>query len=247
MQGTHLKPRALGLSWYLNRYSERGQDAQYSYGYRRYSLLGALTSAGVLVVGSVAVLAEAVPRLLAPEPANAPGMALIAVVGIAVNGVAALRVRGGQSLNVRMVAWHLLEDVLGWAVILIVSIVLFFTDWYILDPLLSIVVTVYVLVNVLRNLRKTIALFLQATPDAYDVAALDAQIAELPGANRTHHTHVWSLDGDHHVLSTHVVVEDALTRAESVALKADIRTLAHVRACEHITIEIEFGDDDCSI
>ena len=126
-------------------------DSRYSYGYRRFSLLGALISTIVLIIGSLVILSQAIPRLLDPEPTDARGMAIVAVVGILVNGIAVLRLRGGKSLNARVVAWHLLEDVLGWVAVLIVSIVLLFTNAYILDPILAIVVTLYVLINVVRK------------------------------------------------------------------------------------------------
>ena len=119
---------SLGLAWFFDRRSKRSSDHKYSFGYRRFSLLGALVNSLVLILGSLFILSKAIPRLLNPETSNAAGMALFAVVGIAVNGAAVLRLKGGKSLNERVVAWHLLEDVLGWAAVLAVSIVLLFKD-----------------------------------------------------------------------------------------------------------------------
>ncbi len=87
---------SLGLAWYLDKYAEKGRDYRYSYGYRRFSLLGALATTLVITAGSLFVLAEAVPRLMKPEHSNAEGMALFAVAGIIVNGLAVLRVKGGK-------------------------------------------------------------------------------------------------------------------------------------------------------
>jgi len=238
---------SLGIAWYLSRYSERERDVHFSYGYRRFSLLGALVTTLILVVGSLYVLYEAVPRLRNPVMPDAQGMALFAVIGIAVNGYAALRLRGGRSLNAQAVGWHLIEDVLGWIAVLIVSIVLLFVDVPILDPLLSIAITLYVLFNVLRNLNNTIRLFLQGVPKDVDIEAIKAQLQAIPGVRSTHHTHVWSLDGEHHVLSTHLVVDGAATREDVYRVKGAAIRLFDEDAYEHVTIEIEYEDEGCRL
>ena len=153
---------ALGAAWFLEGYAKKGGDRQFSYGYRRFSLLGAWTNTTVLVVGSIIVLTESIPRLFAPEPPNAAGMLLFAVIGIAANGAAAWRLRGRESLNTKVAAWHLMEDLLGWVAVLVVSLTLLFVELPILDPALAIAITGYILFNVLRNLRRTLMLFLQA-------------------------------------------------------------------------------------
>ena len=156
---------SLGLAWILERYSKKKRDHKYSYGYKRFSLLGAFVNIVILLGGSLFILSQAVPRLLHPQSAHAPGMVIFALIGICVNGFAMLKLRHSHSMNARIVALHMLEDMLGWAAVLIVSIVLLFTDSFILDPLLSIIITSIILINVVRNLKKTAALFLQASPD----------------------------------------------------------------------------------
>jgi cobalt-zinc-cadmium efflux system protein len=238
---------SLGLAWYLGRYSERAKDEKYSYGYRRFSLLGALINTVVLIAGSLFVLMEAVPRLLEPEHSNAQGMAVFAVVGIVVNGIAAYRLKGGATLNEQVVAWHLLEDVLGWIAVLIVAITLLFADIHILDPILSILITLYVLYNVLRKIKRTLALFLQAVPEGIDVAAINRRIRGIEQVQFTHHTHVWSLDGEHHVLTTHVGVDECASREDVAAVKGEIRRLGEELGFSHVTIEIEYGDEGCKM
>jgi len=236
---------SIGLSWYLERGSQRVGDRQFSYGYRRLSLLGALINALVLILGSALILARAVPRLARPEPSSASGMLALAVLGVAVNGAAALRMRGGRSLNARMISWHLLEDVLGWVAVLLVSLALLFTRAYILDPLLSILITGYVLVNVVRNLRRTLAIFLQATPEDLDVHAVEEKLGRIPSVLSTHHTHAWSLDGEHHVLTTHLVVASGATKEEVRQVKRAALAVMDQLDLEHTTIEIEYDDEDC--
>ncbi|MCJ7568808.1 MAG: cation diffusion facilitator family transporter [Anaerolineales bacterium] len=238
---------SLGLAWKLDRVAQRSRDQQFSYGYRRFSLLGAIISTVVLILGSMIILIEAIPRLFTPESANAQGMILFALLGVVVNGIAALRLRGEKSLNARAIAWHLIEDVLGWVAVLVVSIVLLFTDFYILDPLLSIFITIYILYNVLKNLKQTLAVFLQAVPENVDVASIDERLNEIEHVCSTHHTHVWSLDGEHHVLTSHIVVDEDVSKEQVVCIRKDILELVRELAFAHSTIEIEFGDDDCGV
>lgn len=236
---------SLGMSWYLERLSKKGVDKRFSYGYRRFSLLAALINTVILLVGGILIISRAIPRLIHPEHSNAQGMLVFAILGILVNGIAVLRLRGGQSLNAQMVAWHLLEDVLGWAAVLVVSLVLLFTDIHILDPLLSILITAYVMWNVLRNLRKTTSIFLQAVPENYDIGAIEVRLLEMENVMSVHHTHLWSLDGQHHVLTAHIVVDPCTTREQVLKLKQDINTLTGGLELEHTTLEIEYDDEDC--
>ena len=236
---------SLGLAWYLDRYSRRERDHRFSYGYRRFSLLGAVTTTAALVVGSAFVLAEAIPRLLEPEPTNALGMVGFAVLGVAVNGVAALRLRDRKSLNARVVSWHLMEDVLGWGAVLVVAITLLFVDLPVLDPALSIVITVFILYNVVRNLRDTTVLFLQGVPDDVDLEAIERRLAALDHVQSTHHTQVWSMDGAHHVLTTHLVVDAETSKDEVLSLREQVRGLCEDHDLAHTTVEIEWGDESC--
>jgi cobalt-zinc-cadmium efflux system protein len=238
---------SLGLAWFLGHYARRERDRRFSYGYRRFSLLGALVNTLVLLAGSIFVLSQAIPRLMNPQHSNAQGMLVFALVGILVNGVAVLRLRGSQSMNARVVAWHLLEDVLGWIAVLIVAIVLLFADIHILDPLLSILITLYVLYNVLQNMRETLSLFLQGIPQNLDIGEIENKIANIDHVTSTHHTHIWSLDGEHHVLTTHVVVSDTLSREQVRNVKQQVKHVLETYKLSHLTVEIEYGDSDCGM
>ena len=238
---------ALGLAWYLNNLSYKERDSRYSYGYKRFSLLGALVSTLILITGSVFILTKSIPRIFNPEPTNATGMLIFAILGVGVNGLAALRLRRDHSLNARMVAFHLIEDILGWAAVLIVSLVLLFRPFYILDAILSITITVFILFNVIRNLKKILSLFLQAIPDQIDVEEIERHFTRIPKVLSCHHTHCWSLDGEHHVLTTHVVLDVDTTRDEVFKIKKQIQTLAKSLDFTHITVETEFAESDCTM
>jgi cobalt-zinc-cadmium efflux system protein len=198
---------SLGLAWYLDRFSKKGMDQKFSYGYRRFSLLGALINAIILIIGSLFILVKAIPRLIDPEPSNAQGMILFSIVGILANGLAFIRLKDAKTLNAKVIAWHLIEDVLGWVAVLVVSIALLFSDIQILDPILSILITLYVSYNVIANLKKTLAFFMQAVPESINISDIDRRLQIIEKVRSTHYTHIWSLDGEHNVLTTHVVVD----------------------------------------
>lgn len=236
---------SLGLAWYLDKYAEKGRDMRYSYGYRRFALLGALANILVIATGSIFILAEAVPRLLKPEYPRVEGMVLLAVVGITVNGLAVLRIKGGRTLNVQVVTWHLLGDLLGWSAVLTVSIVLAFKELPILDPILSILITVYVLSNVLRNLKKTMQLFLQAVPGTVDIREIEKKLLSIDKVTSVHHTHVWSLDGERNVFTTHLVVEASATKEDVLRIRNRVRLLFENTDFEHTTVEIGYENEYC--
>lgn len=238
---------SLGMAWYLERHSQKASDARYTYGYRRFSLLSALINTIMLVVGALYILSQAIPRLFNPAQTDAGGMVVLALVGILVNGIAALRLRHSGSMNAQMIAWHLLEDVLGWVAVLVVSIGLLVSDLYILDPILSILISLYVLYNVTRALRKTLALFLQATPEAIALPDVEHALLAVPGVQSVHHTHVWSLDGENHVLTTHLVVDSRSGKYDLIEIKRAVNKILAGLPLSHTTIELEFEDEDCSM
>ncbi|MFZ1730306.1 MAG: cation diffusion facilitator family transporter [Bacteroidota bacterium] len=236
----------LGLSWILERYSRRDPSTRFPYGYRRFSLLGALLNALVLIGGSVYIIFAAIPRLANPAEPNAQGMMWFAIVGVLLNGLAVLRLRRGTSMNARVVAWHMIEDVLGWIAVLIVSIVMQF--WYvpILDPILSLLIASYILYyNVAVNINKTIQLFLQAVPDNIDADRMEKELCSIDDVISVHHLHVWSLDGAYHVVSAHIVVASGVSREQMLMIKQNAKSVLLGNDIEHITLEIEFEDEDC--
>lgn len=235
---------SLGVSWYLEKYSKKGPDGKYSFGYARFSLLGALINSIVLIIGSVLILARAIPRIIEPEVVNSTGMLVLAILGILMNGIAVLRLRKGTSLNERAVSWHLMEDVLGWVAVLIVSIVLMFVNVPIIDPILSVLITIYVLFNVVKNLKEILRVFLQGVPKDISITEIENEITERTGIN-AHHTHIWSLEGNKNMLSTHIAVADDIDRERIIEIKREIKELMLQKGIEHVTIETEFESENC--
>lgn len=238
---------SLGLAWHFDRVSRRGRTSQNTYGYRRYSLLGALITALVLLAGITFVLVSAVSRLFSPEAVNAPGMMVLAVIGVAFNGMAVLKVRRGSSLTEQVVSWHLLEDTLGWIAVLIGAAIMTVWDIPVIDPILSIGISLFVLWNVVRNLGKVFNVFIQKVPQAFDVEAFEQSVLAHPKILSMHHTHSWTVDGEIHVLTTHLVMSSKASRDEMVAAKAHVRQLLDPSAFAHLTVEVELDGELCLI
>lgn len=238
---------SLGMAWYLQGLSTKGRDKYFSYGYGRFSLLGALINVFVLLIGSVLILWKTIPRLIAPEAVDTKGMMILAVIGVIFNGLAAYRMRGGNSLNERVVALHLMEDVLGWVAVLIGAVIMHFFDLPIIDPILSLLITAYILYNVFGNLKKAMSTFLQDIPDDVSMDEVSKVLSSHTEVDSAHDLHIWSLDGEHHVLTAHLVLKEGLTAEAQSLLKQNIRKELGSFHIHHATLELEYGDEDCGM
>ncbi len=238
---------SLGLSWYLDHKSKQGANRSFTFGYTRFSLLGALINSLVLIAGSIFVINEAVARIITPEHTDAQGMLIFAIIGVSVNGYAAWKVSHGKTLNEKVISWHLLEDVLGWAAVLIVSIVLMFKDIHYLDPALSILITAYVLWNVIKRLKETLYVFLQGSPDDISIEELEAKFLERDFVDETKHLHLWSLDGERHVFTAHLILKGVSEYSEIVNAKKEIREILKPYHFSHSTIEVELNKETSSL
>ncbi len=169
----------------------------------------------------------------------------LAILGVVVNGYAVFKLKAGETLNEKVLTWHLLEDVLGWVAVLIVSVVLFFVELPILDPLLSIGFTLFILFNVFRNLKSTLVLFLQAAPEKETQERIKQSLMEFPEVNGIHHMHFWSLDGESHVLTAHLELSDNFEVENLIRLKQEVATKLASYHLSHTTIEFEFLNESC--
>ena len=236
---------SLGLAWYFQKFSTKKKDNKFSFGYKRFSLLGAVINSLVLFAGSIFVLNETIPRLFSPQHPKTKGMFILALLGIGVNGIAALKLKKGNSLNEKMVSLHFLEDVLGWTAVLVGSVVMTVVDFPRLDPILSVSITIYILFNVFKNLKTNFRIFLQGVPYRTDMAEIEKKILELPGVNSIHDIHVWTLDGQYNILTLHLVLEEIYNEQKIKNLKGQIKHLLKDLKIDHMTIEIDSKDDEC--
>ena len=231
---------SIGVSWFLEKRSRRQPDAAYTYGYARYSVLGSAITTLTLLIGAAIVIYNAIHRIITPVPVNYNGMILFAVVGVCVNLGAALITRNGKSLNQKAVNLHMLEDVLGWVVVLIGAVVMRFTEFVILDPILSIGVAVFIGVNAIRNLKEVMELFLEKVPHGIHVQEIKDGLLEMPGVLDVHHIHLWSMDGQSHYATMHIVTDGDPHRIKELA-----REMLHAHGIVHVTLELETFREHC--
>lgn len=231
----------IGISWYLERKSKKHPDHRYTYGYSRYSVLGGMLTSLILLLGSFVVIYNAVNRLLHPTPIHYDGMILLALIGAGMNLAAALLTHGGKSLNQKAINLHMLEDVLGWIVVLIGALVMRFTDLVFLDPLLSIGVALFILVGAFKTLKEALDLFLEKIPHGVSVEQVRSLLCGMEQIKDVHHIHLWSLDGQQVYATMHIV-----TDAEPHAIKELIRDTLYHHGVHHATLELEAEGEPCT-
>lgn len=233
---------SIGISLILERISKKKPDYKYTYGYTRYSVLGALITTIVLTVGSILVILGSINRILNPKIINYNGMILFAVFGVIINFLAAYFTRSGESVNQKAVNLHMLEDVLGWLVVLIGSILMKFTDISLLDSFMSIGIALFILISAFRNLKNILDLFLEKVPKDIRVEEVKKHLLEIKDVLDVHHIHIWSMDGVSNYSTMHIVTESKNVKD----LKNKIREEMKEHGISHTTIEIETKDDNCN-
>ncbi len=231
---------SIGFSYFLEKKSKKQPDERYTYGYARYSVLGGVITTFILLFGSAAVIVNAVGKILNPTEINYDGMIIFGIIGVIVNFSAAYFTHGGESVNQRAVNLHMLEDVLGWVVVLIGAVVMRFTDWYLLDPIMSIGVAIFILVNAIKNLKTVLDIFLEKTPNNISVDEIKNHICEIDGVQDAHHIHLRSLDGQSIYATMHIV-----TDGDPHTIKELVRKELNEHGITHSTLELEIPDEHC--
>ena len=232
---------SIGISLILEKISKKKPDEKYTYGYARYSVLGALITTIVLTVGSIFVILGGINRILNPVTINYNGMIIFAIFGVVINFLAAYFTREGDSINQKAVNLHMLEDVLGWVVVLIGSILMKFTNISLVDSIISIGIAIFILINAFKNLKDILDLFLEKTPKDISVEEIKKHLLEMKEILDVHHIHIWSMDGVTNYSTMHIVTEENNAKE----LKKKIRKEMNELGISHTTIEIENKNDDC--
>ena len=232
---------SIGLSYFLEKKSKKKPDYKYTYGYIRYSVLGALLTTTFLLVGSIIVIISAVGRLIHPVEIKYNGMIIISVIGIIVNFIAAMQTREGDSLNQKSVNLHMLEDVLGWVIVFIGSILMKFTDITYIDSIMSIIIAIYILIHAIKNLKSVLDLFLVKTPKNINIDELKKELLKVKNVSDIHHIHIWSMDGVNNYATIHAVVNTL----DFEKVKKDLKEELEEHGIVHSTIEIEAKDSKC--
>lgn len=233
---------SLALALYLQKKSVQGPSSSLTYGYKRYSVLSSLVSGLIIVVGSLFVIIESIPRLMHPEGVpHAPSMIGLAVLGLCVNGFAAFGLSRGHSHNEKILSWHLIEDFLGWLAVLIGALIIYFYQIPWIDPALAIAIAVFVQWNVIKNLKDPLRIILQTVPCTTDLSSIRQEIEKVPGVEHIVTLHAWSLDGIQHVLTTHLHIGEQVKVHE---LKNRVREIVRARGYRFVTIEVGHHHDE---
>ncbi len=231
---------SIGISFFLEKKSKRRPDDKHTYGYARYSALGSVITTVILIIGSVAVVYNAILKIINPTTINYDGMIIFAVIGAVVNFVAAYFTHGKGSLGQRAVNLHMLEDVLGWIIVLIGAIVMKFTGFALLDPILSIGVAIFIFINAISTLKEAFDIFLEKTPKDINPKEIKEHLLGIDGVIDVHHLHFWSMDGENAFATLHVV-----TNENTVEIKKAIKEELREHGIVHSTIEFELENEVC--
>ncbi len=232
---------SIGISYILEKISKKKPNNKYSFGYIRYSVLGSLITTIILITGSIIVIINAIKRIINPVDVNYVGMLFFAIFGFIINLLAVLITRNGKSLNQKTINLHMFEDCLGWLLILIGSILMNFTNINIIDPILSIFVSGFILINALSNLKTILEIFLIKVPASINIDDIKNKLLDEKEVIDVHHVHVWTIDGYNNFAILHVV----LNKINNVN-KNKVRKIVEDFGIKHITIEFEDKNDECS-
>lgn len=232
---------SIGISYFLEKKSKRKPDSKYTYGYSRYSILGAFITNSILIAGSILVIYNAIERIINPVEVKYHGMLGLAFAGMTINFCAAYFTKDGHSLNQKAVNLHMLEDVLGWFVVLVGAIIMNFTKIDIIDPILSILVALFVMVHAIKSFKEILDLFLVKIPSNIDINELKEHLEQINGVVGIHHIHIWSLDGVNNCATMHVITETS----DYDNIKKMIKEEMSEHGISHTTLEIENKDSDC--
>lgn len=232
---------SVGLAYILERKSKKGADKRHSYGYLRYSVLGSVITTSILIIGSILVIIGAIRRIIHPEPVDYSGMIILAIIGVVLNSIAAFVTHDKGSLNQKAINLHMLEDVLGWIIVLVGAIIMNFTDIGIIDPIMSVGVALFILFNALKDLHQVLNIFLEKTPEGIDLHKIKHELLKIKEVSDVHHIHVRSIDGYNNYATLHVVVSKY-----SHELKEQIKHKLKHLGINHSTIELELKGERCN-
>lgn len=236
---------AIGLAFFFEKFSQKKPDKKYTYGYKRYSLLSAIITSLILVIGSVAIIFGSIQRFKNPEEIKSLPMLIIAVFGVLINGIAALKTSHGSGANEKAINLHMLEDVFGWIAVLIGSIFIHLFQWYFIDTLLSLVISAFLLFHSAKNILYTVSILLEKTPYDFNFEDYEAEISKLPGVENVHHIHVWSLDDETILATIHITLsKDFFPEKYSEVQKSVIEASKNL-GINHITLQIDIENSCC--
>ena len=238
---------SIGVSYLLEKKSNKDPNEKYTYGYLRYSLFGALITSIILLTGSIIVIYNAIPRIIHPEEIDHDAMILFAILGVIINGYAAYRTSHASKHNEKAINLHMLEDVFGWIAVLIGSIIIKLFNLTIIDPILSILITIYILFHVYKYIKEVFEIFMEKVPEDIEIDDIKKHIEnEFKSINNIHHIHIWTLDGVNNYMTAHIELSTNLSSKNIIELKRDIKNELKEHNINHVTLEFDYPDEKCT-
>jgi cobalt-zinc-cadmium efflux system protein len=239
----------LALSLLAFRLLRVKPNSQYTYGYRKTSILVALFNAVVLLFSIGGIAFEAIHKTFDP-PETLPGItiAVVAAVGILINGVTALfffRERK-KDINIRSAYLHLLSDALVSAGIVVGGVCMYYTGWFWMDNVLSLIIAGVILFSTWGLLRESLRLSLDGVPEEIRLEAIRKKVLAIPGVAGIHHIHVWAISSTENAMTAHLVLRDGTSRSEEQSIKSTLRHALEHEHIQHVTLETECEQGQCT-
>ncbi len=238
---------SIGVSYILEKKSSKNPDSKHTYGYLRYSLLGALITSIILLLGSIFAIYNSIQRIIIPQAVDYNAMIIYAIFGVIINGYAAYKTSHAEKHNEKAISLHMLEDVLGWIVVLIGSICIKIFKVFTIDPILSILIAIYILYHVYKYIKEVFDIFMESVPENIVIKDIKKDIEKYyQNIENIHHIHVWSMDGTTNVMTCHILLNTDLKEKEIIKLKNDLKEYLKKYNIDHVTLEIEYKDEKCT-
>lgn len=234
----------IGITYFFEKKSKKLPNKEYSYGYLRYTLLGSLIASFILLVGSVIIIYNVVPRLMTPQEVNYDAMIIFGIFGLLINLYAAIKVIRSKEKD-KKINTHLIEDSVIWLFLLIGSICIKVWNLIIIDPILSLLIAVYILYQVYKYMRNIYNIFMEKVPKNIKVDTIKNDIEENENVDNVHHIHIWSMDGVNNYMTAHIHLNKVLSEQDIINVKNSIKNKLREEKISHITLEVEYFNEKC--
>jgi len=232
---------ALALSLFAINLARRPATPTKTFGYHRAEIMAALANGTLLVLVSVYIFYEAAQRFSVLPTVKSPLMLVIAVIGLVANLIGLLLLRRGshKSINVKAAFWHVFSDTMSSVGVIIASIIIYLTGWYIVDPILAVVIGLVILLGAMRIVRESVDILLESVPQHVEIEKLTVAVKNIPGVEDLHEIHIWTITSGIYALSAHLKIADQMVSESSDIIKKATELLARDFSITHTTLQIE--------
>lgn len=234
----------IGINYIFEKKSKKLPNKEYSYGYLRYTMLGSLIASFILLVGSVVIIYNVVPRLIKPLSVNYDAMIIFGIFGLLINLYATIKIMGSKEKD-KKINTHMIEDTVIWLFILTGSICIKVFDSVIIDPILSLLIAIYILYQVYKYMKNIYNIFMEKVPKNVKIDEIKKDIEENENIDNVHHIHIWSMDGVNNYMTAHIHLNKVLSEEEIIKTKNDVKNKLMEDKINHITLEVEYFNEKC--